>query len=178
MLKEKVLVSKPGFLYNEFTPRVLSTPVHSAYVKISEGCDNRCNYCTIPLIKGNLRSRKISSIVNEVKNLVKLNIKEINLISQDTSDYGKDIYRKPELVKLLKRLLKIKGIKWIRLLYLYPSHISDELIDLIAKNKKICRYIDMPLQHINEYILISMGRKYTKAEVKDLIRRIRKKFPV
>jgi ribosomal protein S12 methylthiotransferase len=173
----KLLLSEPRFIYNEFIPRVLCTPSHTAYVKISEGCDNRCFYCTIPFIRGNLRSRPIESIVKEVKNLGKIGVKEINLISQDTANYGVDLYGKPKIVELLKKLIKIEEIKWIRLLYLYPSHISDKLIDLIAGSNKICKYIDMPLQHIDDEILRLMGRKYTFNDINNLIKKIRRKIP-
>lgn len=173
----KLLVSKPEFIYNEDTPRLLCTPLHTAYVKISEGCNNRCFYCVIPSIRGNLRSRPIESIVKEVKNLEKLGVKEINLISQDTTNYGIDLYGKPKLVKLLKRLTEVKGIKWIRLFYLYPSDVSDDLINLIAKSNKICKYIDIPLQHIDNQILRLMGRRYTFKEIDTLIKKMKKKIP-
>jgi len=173
----KLLVSKPGYIYNKNTPRVLATPLHSVYVKVSEGCDNRCNYCAIPSIRGPLKSRKLEDIAGEVKNLALIGAKEINLISQDTTNYGSDIYGKPALVKLLKELVKVKGLKWIRLLYLYPSRVSDELLELVAGEEKLCSYFDIPLQHINGRVLKLMGRKYGRDEAAGVIERIRSKVP-
>ncbi|MFH1823975.1 MAG: 30S ribosomal protein S12 methylthiotransferase RimO [Candidatus Firestonebacteria bacterium] len=181
LLKKKkinrLLLSEPKFIYNERMPRLLCTPSHTAYVKISEGCNNRCFYCLIPSIRGNLRSRSIESVVKEVENLSKIGVKEINLISQDTTNYGIDLYGKPKLIKLLKKLTKIERIKWIRLLYLYPADVSDELINLIAKSNKICKYIDIPLQHIDNQILRLMGRRYTFEKINILIKKIKKKIP-
>jgi ribosomal protein S12 methylthiotransferase len=176
-LKKKLCVSPPGFLYDEKTPRVLATPAHSAYIKIAEGCNNRCNYCSIPSIRGPLKSRKIESIVNEAKNLAATGVKEINLISQDTTNYGKDLYGRPKLVELLRKLVAVKGAKWIRLLYLYPSRVTGELVALIKKDKKILPYFDISLQHVNDDILRSMGRRYSKHEAEELIRKLRSKIP-
>ncbi len=174
---KKLVVSRPGFIYNRNTPRVLATPLHSVYVKVSEGCDNRCNYCSIPSIRGSLKSRRLEDIAGEVRNLALIGAKEINLISQDTTNYGADIYGKPALVRLLKELVKIKGIKWIRLLYLYPSRVTEELIELVASEKKICSYFDIPLQHINDGVLKVMGRKYDRAKAEAIINSIRSKIP-
>lgn len=127
--------------------RMLSTPSHWAYLKIAEGCDNRCAYCAIPGIRGKFRSRPMESVVNEAKVLAQKGIKEIILIAQDTTKYGQDIYGEYSLDKLLKQLVKIDGIEWIRLFYCYPQRITDSLIDVIAENDKICKYIDIPLQH-------------------------------
>ena len=173
----KLLVSKPGYIYNKDTPRVLATPLHSVYVKVSEGCDNRCNYCSIPSIRGPLKSRRFEDIASEVRNLALIGAKEINLISQDTTNYGADIYGKPALVRLLKELVKIRGIKWIRLLYLYPSRVTEDLIELVASEKKICPYFDIPLQHINDGVLKLMGRKYNRAKAEAVIKAIRSRIP-
>ena len=174
---KKLVVSKPGFIYDRNTPRVLATPLHSVYVKVSEGCDNRCNYCSIPAIRGALKSRSLEDVASEVRNLALIGAKEINLISQDTTNYGSDIYGKPALVRLLKELVKIKGIKWIRLLYLYPSRVTEELVELVAAEKKICPYFDIPLQHINDGALNLMGRKYGRAKAEEIIALIRSKIP-
>ena len=174
---KKLLVSKPGFIYDKNTPRVLATPLHSVYVKVSEGCDNRCNYCAIPSIRGPLKSRRLEDIAGEVRNLALIGAKEINLISQDTTNYGADIYGKPALVKLLKELVKVKGIKWIRLLYLYPSRVTGELLELVAGEKKLCPYFDIPLQHINGRVLKMMGRKYGRDGAVEVTERIRSKVP-
>ena len=174
---KKLVVSSPGFIYDRDTPRVLATPVHSVYVKVSEGCDNRCNYCSIPSIRGPLKSRRFEDIASEVRNLGLIGAREINLISQDTTNYGADIYGKPALARLLKELVKIKSIKWIRLLYLYPSRVSGELIELVAAEKKICPYFDIPLQHINGKVLKMMGRKYGRAGAEEVVRAIRAKIP-
>ena len=163
--------------YNEQINRVRTTPDYSAYVKIADGCDNWCSYCAIPSIRGPFRSRKIESIVKEVKKLVKENVKEINLIAQDTTSYGKDIYGKPNLVSLLKELTQIKGDFFIRLLYCYPKHFSDELIDLIANEPKICKYIDLPLQHIDDKILKKMNRSDRQKDIELLLEKIHSKIP-
>lgn len=164
-------------LGGEFKTRHSLTPKHFAYVKISEGCGNLCSYCVIPQIKGKLNSRPIESIIEEVKFLDKNNTKEINLIGQDITLYGLDIFGKPTLVKLIREILKnTKNIKWIRLLYLNPKRIDDELISLIAGEKRICKYVDIPIQHINDRILKLMNRNTTKKEIIDLIKKIRKRI--
>lgn len=157
-----------------FVTTHLLTPRHFAYVKISEGCGNFCSYCIIPKIKGRLNSRPIESIIEEVKALDKNNTKEINLIGQDITLYGADSYGRPMLAELIKEILKnTKNIKWLRLLYLNPKRIDDELIGLIAKEKRICKYVDMPIQHINNRILKLMNRDITKKEIISLIKKIR-----
>jgi len=157
--------------------RVLITPAPYSYLKISEGCSNRCTYCTIPSIKGDVKSRSIESILEEARMLVSNGVMEINIISQDTTNFGIDRGRRGELVTLLKELERIEGIRWIRLLYCHPANFSDELIGLIRDSEKICKYIDIPLQHINDRILQRMGRKVTRKEIESLILRIRKEIP-
>ena len=158
-----------------FRPVHLLTPKHFAYVKISEGCGNFCSYCVIPKIKGSLNTRPIRSIVEEVKALDKNNIKEINLVGQDITLYGLDIYGRPMLAALAREILKnTRNIKWLRLLYLNPKRIDRELIDLIAKEKRICKYVDMPIQHINDRILKLMHRGITRKEILSLIKKLRK----
>ncbi|MGE4357566.1 MAG: 30S ribosomal protein S12 methylthiotransferase RimO [Candidatus Omnitrophota bacterium] len=153
------------------------TPSHYTYIKLSEGCDNFCSYCIISKIRGALRSRPKEEIVEEIKRLSGDGLlKEINLVAQDTTLYGKDLYGKPVLLDLLKELVKIKSISWIRILYMHPAHISKELIEFIADNKRICRYIDMPVQHISDKILTKMRRHISRSQIYRLIDFIRKKI--
>lgn len=163
-----------NFLYTSNYKRFHLTPKHWTYVKISEGCNNSCNYCTIPQIRGSLRSRPIDDIEREVRNLVDEGVKELNLIAQDTTRYGEDIYGKPSLLELLRVLEKIPGDFIIRILYSYPSRLNHEIIDFIKNSEKIVPYFDIPLQHINNNILRSMGRNYTKEQIIDLWEKLRK----
>ena len=163
-------------IYNERMPRMQTTPTYSAYVKIAEGCDNGCTFCIIPKVRGAYRSRTIESIVEEVERLAAMGVKEINLIAQDTTSYGSDLNNgKPMLAELLKALVKVEGIEWYRLLYLYPKYFTDELLDLIVAEPKICNYIDLPLQHINDDILRRMNRKDRKADIVNLLQKVRSK---
>ncbi len=157
--------------------RVISTPSYSAYIKISEGCDNLCSYCAIPLIRGAFRSRKIENIVNEAKLLAKKGVKEIILIAQDTTRYGLDLYNEYCLPKLLNELCKIEQLVWIRVLYFYPERITDELLDVMANEEKIVKYIEMPIQHSSEKILKAMNRKGNSQSLLELIKKIREKIP-
>lgn len=157
--------------------RKLSTPSHWAYLKIAEGCDNRCSYCAIPGIRGKFRSRKIESILDEAKQLADKGIKELILVAQDTTKYGQDIYGEYSLDKLLKQLVKIDGIEWIRLFYCYPERITDSLIDVIAKEDKICKYIDIPLQHSNSTVLKNMNRAGDGDSYRKLISKMRNRIP-
>lgn len=168
--------SKECFLYSHTSPRVLSTPAGWAYVKISEGCSHECSFCAIPMIKGPYRSRSISSIVKEVQHLASLNVKEINIISQDTTYFGKDKGLKDELSLLLNELLKIRGIEWIRILYAYPEEISDSLLE-VMKKRKICSYLDIPFQHSDPKIIKNMKRAMSGERALKLIKKIRKKIP-
>lgn len=153
------------------------TPKHFAYVKISEGCGNPCSYCVIPNIKGKLTSRTKESIIDEVIILDKNKIKEINLVGQDITLYGLDNYGKPQLVELIKDILKnTHNIRWIRLLYLHPARINDDLIDLIKTEERVCKYIDLPIQHINDRILKLMNRNITKHQIVSLIKKIRERI--
>ncbi|MCF7872837.1 MAG: MiaB/RimO family radical SAM methylthiotransferase [Candidatus Omnitrophica bacterium] len=148
------------------------------FIKICEGCINRCSYCAIPLIKGPLVSRPISEVLKEVKKIEKSGIKELNIIGQDITSWGKDLGKKQNLTALLKQIVKAaKKIEWIRLIYTHPKHFSDDLIDLIASEKKICNYIDLPIQHINKRILKLMNRQTTPEDIITLIKKIRKKIP-
>ncbi len=180
--KGKTFFNLPTYLQEESTPRVNSQPKHRAYLKISEGCMKRCAFCAIPLIRGNLQSRQITNIVNEAKLLAASGVEELIIISHDFTDYGWDIKRKnPEAkenpVELLRELAKVDGIRWIRLLYLYPDGISDEMIELIKNNPKFVKYFDMPLQHINNDVLKSMNRKMTKEEIVSVLTKIRSEIP-
>lgn len=157
--------------------RMLSTPPHWAYLKIAEGCNNKCAYCAIPAIRGPFRSRPMESIINEANELAGKGVKEIILIAQDTTKYGQDIYGEYSLDKLLLELVKIDGIEWIRLFYCYPQRITDSLIDVIASNDKICNYIDIPLQHANKDVLKSMNRIGCGDDYKVLLDKMRAKIP-
>ena len=171
---------KPNFLYNHNTPRTILTPQHYAYIKISEGCQNNCSYCLIPKLRGNHRSRKMEDIIEEVKRLSeKQNLSEIVLIGQDTTLYGIDLYGEYKLAELLKKLslLKLKNLKWIRLLYTHPVHYNDELIEVVASYPKICSYLDLPLQHISDKILGRMNRPIEKSKVISLINKLRDRIP-
>ena len=167
----------PGYIYDHLTPRVLSTSGPSAYIKIAEGCDRGCSFCIIPKLRGEHRSRPLESIVEEGRNLVARGVKEIILISQDTLVYGIDLYKRIRIVELLERLAEIEGLTWIRLLYGYPTSFSDGLIEFIAREPKICSYIDMPLQHINDGLLSSMKRGGRKRGVLNLIAKLRSSIP-
>ncbi len=157
--------------------RHLLTPKHISYLKIAEGCSNYCSYCAIPLIRGPLRSRPLHDVVQEVKHLAQNGVKELYLVAQDTAAYLRDLGDKNGLLRLLKEIEKIDGIEWIRLMYLYPSHLTDELIDYVADSPKVLKYFDIPLQHINDKVLSLMGRRYNRAYVERLIEKIRKKMP-
>ena len=157
--------------------RILSTPSHWAYLKIAEGCDNRCSYCAIPGIRGKFRSRKIESVVDEAKSLVNRGVKEIILVAQDTTKYGQDLYGEYSLDKLLKELVKIDGLEWIRLFYCYPQRITDSLIDVIANEEKVCKYIDIPLQHSDTTVLKNMNRVGDGNDYRALLDKMRKAIP-
>lgn len=157
--------------------RIISTPSHWAYLKIAEGCDNRCSYCAIPGIRGGFRSRTIESCVDEAKALAESGVKELILIAQDTTKYGQDLYGKYSLDILLKELVKIDGIEWIRLFYCYPQRITDSLINVIANEEKVCNYIDIPLQHSDKTVLKKMNRVGDGDDYRALISKMRKAIP-
>ncbi|MCA9403963.1 MAG: 30S ribosomal protein S12 methylthiotransferase RimO [Candidatus Omnitrophica bacterium] len=157
---------------------VTLTPAHFAYVKISESCYNKCSFCIIPKIKGKFVSRTIESVVEEVQQLDRRGVSEINIIGQDITAYGMDIYHELSLARLLKELVKVtNNIRWIRLLYAFPAHVTDELIDVIAQEDKICKYIDIPLQHISDHILRDMNRNISTQGTIDLMRKFKTKIP-
>lgn len=157
--------------------RILTTPEHWAYLKIGEGCSNRCTYCTIPYIRGDMRSRKMENIIDEAKQLAESGVKELILVAQDTTSYGIDIYGELKLPELLEELCKIDSIEWIRMLYCYPDRITDELIDVIKNQEKIVNYIDLPLQHANDGILKAMNRRGTQEDIRRVISKLREEIP-
>jgi len=171
------LKSKKTGLCLEFKNRIVSSKFPMAYLRISDGCNNCCSYCAIPLIRGSLKSRMIEDIVEEAKGLAVYGIEELVVISQDTSSYGLDRYGKLRLVDLLKELSKIQGIKWIRVLYMYPGKITNGLIKEFKINPKLCKYFDIPIQHVSDKILKAMNRQTNKKEIFELMAKIRKEIP-
>ena len=157
--------------------RIITTEPHTAYLKISEGCDNRCTYCAIPLIRGRMRSRTVEDIVAEAQDLERMGVKELNLIAQDTTRYGLDIYGEYSLARLVRAITDNTGIPWIRLLYCYPDKITDELIDELRNNDRLLKYMDVPVQHISDSVLERMNRHGGTALIKDAIRRLRESVP-
>ncbi|WP_316607139.1 30S ribosomal protein S12 methylthiotransferase RimO [uncultured Ruminococcus sp.] len=157
--------------------RVQSTERHWAYLKIADGCDNCCTYCAIPLIRGSFRSRRMENIIEEAERLVRNGVKELNVIAQDTTRYGEDLYGELKLAELLRKLCKIDGLQWIRVLYCYPDRITDELLDTIREEEKIVKYIDLPLQHCNGRVLRAMNRRGDKESLLTLVSHIREKIP-
>ena len=163
--------------YNEFMERVVTTGKNYAYLKIGEGCSNKCTYCAIPYIRGPFVSRKMEDILDEAEMLAKKGIKELIVIAQDTTKYGVDIYGESKLAELLEKISKVKGIEWIRFLYSYPEGITDKLINVVATNGKIAKYFDIPIQHISNPILKKMNRRTSKEDVTKIIEKIRKEVP-
>ena len=167
----------PTYIYDAETPRLLATPRHYAYVKIAEGCDYACAFCIIPTLRGNYRSRPADSIVREARALAARGVKELLLISQDTSFYGVDRGERGALARLLRELNAVDGIEWIRMLYLYPTTIGDDVLDAMAECEKVCKYVDLPLQHASDEILRRMKRPGTRAGYERLLHRIRTRVP-
>ncbi len=180
---EAALKGEPYDEYGEKTEfslegeRVLSTPFYTAYLKIAEGCDNCCTYCAIPKIRGRFRSRTMENILGEAKSLAESGVKELIVIAQDTTRYGEDLYGESRLCELLQALTEIPGIEWVRTLYTYPERITDELIDLVAKNKKLVKYFDIPIQHCNDRILKKMNRRGNKSKLEELLNKLRESIP-
>jgi ribosomal protein S12 methylthiotransferase len=175
--QQRLWISEPPYLYDADAPRLRLGKTHSAYVKIAEGCNRNCAFCAIPLMRGKQRSRSVESIVAEATRLAAEGVKEVNLISQDTVNYGVDLGVRHGLVTLLRELVKVKDLHWIRPFYLYPQQVSDELLDLYAGEEKITKYIDMPLQHINDRMLKRMHRLGDRAAITSLVDRIRTRIP-
>lgn len=161
----------------DYMQRIISTGKYFAYLKIADGCDNRCTFCAIPYIRGKQISRKMEDIIDEAKRLASQGIKEVIVIAQDTTKYGVDIYGESKLAELLEKLCKIKEIKWVRFLYSYPETITDELIHVVRDNDKICKYFDIPIQHISNTVLKRMNRKSDKESIKKVITKLREQIP-
>ncbi len=185
VVKEKKKISKkisqipqmPMFTQQDFLNRILTTGKNYAYIKIGEGCSNKCTYCAIPYIRGPFVSRPMENIIEEAKGLAKKGIKELIVIAQDTTKYGIDIYGESKLAELLEKLSEIEGIQWIRFLYAYPEGITEELINVVSKNDKIAKYFDIPIQHIANPVLKRMNRRTSKEQIEKLLEDIRKKIP-
>ncbi len=176
--KRPVCIEQSRFLYDHTFPRIVSTPPYMAYVKIAEGCSHRCSFCIIPQLRGKYRSRDPLSVVSEVKDLVGRGVKELNLIAQDTTGYGRDLRSENiNLSVLLRELVQIQGIKWIRVLYGYPGGITEDLVQVMSKEDKICKYLDLPLQHAHGEILKNMRRPFRKTKIQELLEQLREKIP-
>jgi ribosomal protein S12 methylthiotransferase len=167
----------PTYIYDADTPRLLATPRHYAYLKIAEGCDYRCAFCIIPKLRGDYRSRSIESILTEARALVSRGVKELLLISQDTSFFGIDRGERGALARLLRELNRVDGLEWIRMLYLYPTTITDDVLEAMAESEKVCKYIDLPLQHASDPVLKRMKRPGTRVSYEKLLDRIRTRIP-
>jgi len=165
------------YLYDESSPRVLATPGYSAYLKIAEGCDRPCAFCFIPQMRGHFRSRRFGSIISEAQSLAKKGVKELILVAQDSSRYGEDLGEKDALAHLLRELSHLEGIEWVRVMYTYPTHISDGFLDVLASEPKAVKYLDMPLQHASGNVLKLMRRGGTRASLERLIKRVRMRVP-
>ncbi|MBC7385606.1 MAG: 30S ribosomal protein S12 methylthiotransferase RimO [Cryobacterium sp.] len=176
-LPKRSYIDQPAFIHTEKHHRVHTGPIYSAFLKLSEGCNRRCAFCIIPTLRGNVRSRGIASLVEEARGLAERGVRELNLVAQDLTHYGIDGKYEEKLEMLLPELCKIEGIEWIRLHYVYPDEFSDELIDVIAREPKIVKYLDMPIQHTNDRVLRSMNRRLTKEKLFALIDKLRAKIP-
>ncbi|GAB4303102.1 MAG: 30S ribosomal protein S12 methylthiotransferase RimO [Desulfuromonadia bacterium] len=170
-------IGDPDYTYDAELPRLQSSPHHTAYLKIAEGCSNCCSYCAIPAIRGAYRSRPLPLLLEEARRLAEKGVKEINLVAQDITRYGSDLGKDHSLPMLIRGIARIDGIRWIRLLYAYPDGITDELIELLKSEPKLCRYLDIPLQHISDPVLRRMNRRSTEEEQRRLIRRLREDIP-
>lgn len=176
-LPQRSYIDQPAFIHSETDPKLLTGAKHSAFLKISEGCNRRCAFCIIPKLRGNVRSRTIASLVNEAQQLAQQGVRELNLVAQDLTEYGMEWKYKENLEMLLPELCKVEGIDWIRLHYIYPDQFSDALIEIIAREPKILKYLDMPIQHTNDRVLQLMNRKLTNQNLFNLIQKLRAKIP-
>jgi ribosomal protein S12 methylthiotransferase len=176
-LPKRVYVDQPAFIHTEKDPRMHTGPSYTAYLKLSEGCNRRCAFCIIPKLRGNVRSRTVASLVEEATLMASRGVRELNLVAQDLTEYGMEWKYKENLEMLLPQLAKIDGIDWIRLHYVYPDQFSDELVDIVANEPKIVKYLDMPIQHTSDSVLSAMNRRLTKAKLFDLIEKLRAKIP-
>lgn len=176
-LPKRVYIDQPAFIHSEKDPRMLTGPKHSAYLKLSEGCNRRCSFCIIPKMRGFVRSRTVESLVEEAKNLSAQGVRELNLVAQDLTHYGIDTRYKENLKDLLKELVQIEGIEWIRLHYVYPDQLSEDVMDLVGSEQKIVKYLDMPIQHTNDRLLKLMHRPLTKKRLFEVIQGLRARVP-
>lgn len=176
-LTKKSFVEIPKFIHTEYDPRLNTSPFYTAWLKISEGCNRNCTFCIIPKLRGKLRSRTVESLVNEANNLASTGVRELNLISQDLSDYGVDLDENNKLFNLLEGLEKVEGIDWIRLFYFYPDELTDEVIEKMASSEKINKYLDMPVQHFADNVLKRMNRKITGERIHNRIQKLRDRIP-
>jgi ribosomal protein S12 methylthiotransferase len=176
-LPKRSYIDQPAFIHSDTDPRLHTGPSYSAFLKLSEGCNRRCAFCIIPTLRGDVRSRTIASLVQEAKSLAASGVRELNLVAQDLTHYGIDFKYSEKLETLLPELCKVEGIEWIRLHYVYPDQFSDELIEIIAREPKIVKYIDMPIQHTNDRVLRSMNRRLTKAKLFSLIEKLKERIP-
>ncbi len=176
-LKEVVEALDAEYLPELETDRLLTTPDHYAYLKIGEGCNWHCAYCAIPLIRGNHRSVPMEKVLEEAEGLVAVGVKEIIVIAQDTTYYGKDLYGERKLAELLRRLCAIEGVEWVRLHYAYPTDFPQDVIEVLRDEPKMCKYLDIPLQHISDNVLSAMRRRISKAETEELVARLRREIP-
>ena len=167
----------PNFLYDDELPRLKSSTYYSAYLKIAEGCSNCCSYCVIPALRGSFRSRPLEKLLDEARGLVAGGVKELNLIAQDITAYGKDLPGEVSLEGLIEQLAGLEGLRWIRLLYAYPDGVRDSLITILKNEEKVCKYLDIPLQHVSDPILKRMNRRTSEAEIRELIARLRTDIP-
>lgn len=175
--ERKNIVSGRSFIYDHQLPRWRTTPSHYAYIKIAEGCDNRCSYCVIPDIRGGYRSRPKESILREAQDLVEQGVKEINITAQDSTRYGIDLYGRYALAELVQEMEQIPGLQWVRLLYAYPTRITEELIEVLKTGSKLCKYLDMPIQHVDKELLARMNRQGDREMLLSLIKRLRREVP-
>jgi ribosomal protein S12 methylthiotransferase len=176
-LPKRSYIDQPAFIHTEKDPRMHTGPAYTAFLKLSEGCNRRCAFCIIPKLRGNVRSRTVESLVAEARQMAERGVRELNLVAQDLTEYGMEWKYKERLETLLPELCKIDGIDWVRLHYVYPDQFSDELVDIIAREPKIVKYLDMPIQHTNDRVLSSMNRRLTKAKLYDLVGKLREKIP-
>ena len=176
-LEAKSHVEIPKYIHTEYDLRINTSPFYTAWLKVSEGCNRNCTFCIIPNLRGKLRSRSVDSLVTEAHQLVKTGVKELNIVSQDLSDYGSDLQPSDNLYQLLCGLESVEGIEWIRLFYFYPDELTDEIIELMAKSPKICSYLDMPVQHFSNSVLRRMNRKITGEKIHERIQSLQEKNP-
>src|SRR3984957_16656276 len=175
--QENEAVESPAYLYHDLTPRILTTPRHSAYIKINEGCDHPCTFCVIPQLRGKFRSRRFESVVSEAQNLAAAGVREISLIGQDTTYYGEDLGLRDGLPTLLARLAQIEDLHWVRFLYCYPNRITGKLLDTIAAHPKLAKYLDVPLQHASRSVLARMKRGSNADAFLKMLEKIRRTIP-